>query len=315
MSQKTNIVAGATLLAAGVAAFFLTQHTKEQPAAAATDRPKHTPTPSSSGTGISATGDAATRQNRTRAEAKYPDLSNKYGESRTNLSKHVTENVVGLLEDALQMQEMARSMPMPGMGGGMGLGRVGNELNLTDAQREKSQALIADFQKRQADQSKETIERLKKDPSSMMQLMLANDAFSRGEIDEAEVKRLQSASGENLTELLNPMRRGGNPMQDETFVKEFKSTLDPAQQETLQASIEAQADPNPANPQGGPNAQGGPFGNLANTQAMDLEKLDTTVQSVQKLSTGIKSMMEGFGGLQNMNPNMGQPQPGQPGQR
>jgi hypothetical protein len=45
---------------------------------------------------------------------------------------------------------------------------------------------------------------------------------------------------------------------------------------------------------------------IASMPAMELEKLDTTIESVKKLTTGFKAVMEGFGGLQDLGPLMEQ---------
>jgi len=308
MTKKATIAAGAALFLAGAGAVALINRAPEK---SDTTRQVSGKSANNAGGGTFApTEDAEARaaRARNRSAVKNPELASKYGESRTNLSKHITSNVISLLEDTVQMGEMATSGKLAGAFGGqagalrMGLGQVGNDLKLTDEQREKASALYAEFQKRQLANSKDAIERLKKDPTSLMQLMLASDAFARGDIDEAEYKRLQAASGEELGGVLSPLDernfRGGRPLQDEAFLKDFKAILDPAQIETLQASVQQPAAGDGATPA----AEGG----ITNLPSMELEKLDTTIESVKKLTTGIKSMMEGFGGLQDLGPLMEQ---------
>jgi hypothetical protein len=181
----------------------------------------------------------------------------------------------------------------------MGLGRLGGELALTDEQQDKAAELYAEFQKRELVRSKETIERLKKDPTALMKLMLASDSFSRGDITEDQYRELQAASGEDLKGVLNPLDeknfRGGQPLREEAFRSEFQALLDPSQNEKLQASLDEQA------------ARTGPAadeGNITNLPAMELEKLDETVVSAKKLTGGLKQMMEGMGGLQDLGPLM-----------
>lgn len=184
----------------------------------------------------------------------------------------------------------------------MGLGRAGNELKLTDEQQEKASAIYAEFQKRELAKSKEAIERLKKDPTPLMQLMLASDALARGEINDEEYKRLQAESGEDLGGVLSPLDernfRGGRPLTDEAFLTEFKTLLDPSQIETLQGSLDEQAS--------NEDSTATEEGSITNLPSMELEKLDTTIESVKKLTTGVKSMMEGMGGLQDLGPLMEQ---------
>jgi RNA polymerase sigma factor (sigma-70 family) len=306
MTKKATIAAGAALFLAGAGAVALIKNTPDN----SKDKDQVSGKPANtSGTGnFAPTDDAEARaaRNRTRSAVKNPELAEKYGESRTNLSKHITGNVISLLEDTVEMGEMATTGALGGAFGGrngfrMGLGRVGNDLKLTDEQQEKASAIYAEFQKRELAKSKEAIDRLKKDPTSLMQLMLASDAFARGEITEDEYKRLQTASGEDLGGVLSPLDernfRGGRPLRDEAFLTEFKGILDPTQTETLQASLAEQA------PKGETAAN---EGSITNLPTMELEKLDTTIESVKKLTTGVKTMMEGMGGLQDLGPLMEQ---------
>lgn len=43
-------------------------------------------------------------------------------------------------------------------------------------------------------------------------------------------------------------------------------------------------------------------GNISTLPKMELEKMDTSIQSARKITVGIKSMMEGFGGLKDLAP-------------
>ena len=306
--NKTSLIAAAVLLCAGIAAIALMQSKPEKPAESST--PSNRPGTASDGTGISTAASSSAPRPRPREAVKNPDLAAKYGESRTNLSKHISGNVVSLLEDAVQMGEMMTSGQMgAGFGGrgamGMALGRTNNELQLTDEQKEKAAKLYADYQKRQIASSKEAIERLKKDSTPLMKLMLASDASFRGDIQDEEYKRLQAESGKDLMGVMNPLDRnnfgGGKPLQDEAFLAEYQAILDPTQLEKLQASMAQQ---NPA-----PSGSGTPEiaqGNIANLPKMELEKLDTSIESAKKITTGLKSMMDGFGGLQDLAPK---PQP------
>ncbi len=307
MTKKATIAAGTALLLAGAGAIALIKNTPDKPndKGQVAGKPANT---SGSGT-FAPTEDAEARANRTRNRnaVKNPELAEKYGESRTNLSKHITGNVISLLEDTVEMGEMATSGALGGAFGGrnairMGLGRVGNDLKLTDEQQQRASAIYTEFQKRELAKSKEAIERLKKDPTSLMQLMLASDALTRGEITEDEYKRLQASSGEDLGGVLSPLDernfRGGRPLNDELFLAEFKGILDPVQTETLQASLVEQAS-------AGETAAANE-GSITNLPTMELEKLDTTIESVKKLTTGVKTMMEGMGGLQDLGPLMEQ---------
>jgi RNA polymerase sigma factor (sigma-70 family) len=310
MTKKTALTAGAVLLLAGAGAVALINN---RPAETAdSDSPASGKSTGPSSSTLAPVEDASARSTRRapRDPAENPDLVNQYGEARTNLSKHVAGNVISLLEDAVEMGEMASSGDIASAFGGpraglrMGLGRVGRDLELTEDQQNQAAELYADFQKRELERSKETIDRLKKDPTALMKLMLASDAFSRGEITEEQYKELQTASGEDLQGVLNPLDRenfrGGQPLQDEAFRSGFQALLDPGQGEKLQASLDEQAAKAAE-----PGAPADP-GNIANLPAMELEKLDETVVSAKKLTGGLKQMMEGMGGLQDLGPLMEQ---------
>lgn len=302
--NRTSIIAAAVLLCAGIAAIALIQSPSEKSAASAT--PKARPGAASEEAGTSSVANPNAPRTKSRETVKNPDLAAKYGESRTNLSKHISGNVISLLEDAVQMGEMVTSGQMAGgFGGrggmGMALGRTNNELQLTEEQKEKAAKIFADYQKRQISNSKEALERLKKDPTSLMKLMLASDASARGDIQDEEYKRLQSESSKDLMGVMNPLDRnnfgGGRPLLEETFLAEYQAILEPEQVEKLQASMAQQnnAGATTENPE---IAQG----NIANLPKMELEKLDSNIESAKKITTGLKSMMDGFGGLKDFVP-------------
>lgn len=310
MTKKTAITAGVALLLAGAGAVAYINRNPEGEEATAKASGKSAGSSSGSLAPVDDAPAKAATRSRPRDPAENPEFVAKYGEARTNLSKHVAGNVISLLEDAVEMGEMASSGAIGNAFGGpragvrMGLGRIGNELELNEEQQTQAGELYAEFQKRELERSKETLGRLKKDPTALMQLMLASDAFSRGEITEDQYKELQTSSGEDLKGVLNPLDRenfrGGQPLKDEAFRSSFQALLDPTQGEKLQASLDEQA-AKAAEP-------GAPVdpGNITNLPAMELEKLDETVVSAKKLTGGLKQMMEGMGGLQDLGPLMEQ---------
>ncbi|WP_193210650.1 RNA polymerase sigma factor [Luteolibacter marinus] len=319
MTKKTAITAGAAvLLLAGGGMVALNQSRQTENATTASAPEKATGTGSSPSAGLAPveSADAKTTRSRPRDPAENPEFVATYGEARTNLSKHVAGNVISLIEDAVEMGEMATSGELGNAFGGpreamkRGLGGIVNDLNLTDDQQEQAIDLYADFQKREIERAKDTIGKLKKDPTALMQLMLASDAYTRGEITEDEYKQLQVSSGEDLPGLLNPLdrqnMRGRPPLEEETFRNEFGKILDDGQSEQLDATLaekEAQ------------QAEQGDTRGISNLPAMELEKLDTTIESARKFTTGIKSMMEGVGGLQDLGPLMEQQRKAREAQR
>lgn len=306
MTKKTAITAGAALLLAGAGAVAYINRDPGTPDATVEKPAGKSGTGASSG--LSPVDDSARASKaRPRDPAENPELVEKYGEARTNLSKHVANNVISLLEDAVEMGEMASSGQLGNAFGGrrgamgMALGRMQRDLNLTEEQQEKAAAAFAEYQKRELARSKDNIERMKKDPTALMKLMLTSDSFARGEITEEQYQAAQKASGEDLKGVLNPLDRenfrGGQPLKDEAFRSEFEAILDPAQAETFQRSMTEQESR---------EATQGDQSGIANMPSMELEKLDQTVTSAKKLTTGLKSMMEGMGGLQDLGPLMEQ---------
>jgi RNA polymerase sigma factor (sigma-70 family) len=315
MTKKTAITAGAALLLLAGGG-MLAMNKANQKNAAAADELAKTGKSSADAPGTLAPVDSEEKAARAkpRDPAQNPEFVAKYGESRTNLSKHVATQVISLLEDAVSMQEMALSGEMGNAFGGprgglrMGLGGLNDKLQLTEEQQEKAGEIYKEYQKRELAKSKESIERLKKDPTAMMQMMLASDAHTRGEMTDDEYKQLQTANEENLKGTINPLDRdnfrGGQPMKDPTFQNELKAVLDPTQTETFQEAVSEQSWSDPADDR-----------SLSAMPSMELEKLDQTVTSAKKLTTGLKSMMEGMGGLQDLGPLMEQQRKAREAQR
>jgi len=301
MTKKTSIAAAAALLLAGAGAVVLIKK-EDTPQSAARDTAEDRPTrpQASKATGL-ASGNSRSRE---RDPVRYPDLAEKYGESRTNLSNHVANNVIGLLEDAVFMSEMATSGQLGGFGGERmgiraGLGRMYGQLNLNEDQQNAAAELYAASQKREIERSKESIGKLKDDPTALMRLMLASDAFKRGELSEENYNAMQAESERDLAGVMNPLDRnnfrGGQALADEAFLNGFEAILTPEQSGTFQTSLDERA--TAAAGQGDVDPT-----NIANIPAMELEQLDRAVSSGKTITAGLKQMMEGLGGLQELIP-------------
>ncbi len=305
MKNQTTIATGVVLLLAGIIAAYLTTRSPQadKGSSAGTGSPANAANPAADGSGGTNPATAgANPRSRNRDDMKHKDLVAKYGESRTKLAATVSGNVVCILDDVVEIGEKALTGAATGPFGSrngmrMALGGLGNQLNLTEEQQAKATAAYQAFQRRELDKSKAAIEKLKQDPSSLMRLMLASDASSRGEITDEEYQQLQTDSANDLTGVVNPLDeknfRGGKPLRDEAFVSELKAGLDPTQAQTLEAELAKQA----AEPAPTPNE-----GNISNIPKMGLEKMDQTITSVRKMTIGFKSLMEGMGGLQDLRP-------------
>lgn len=311
--NKTLITAsGVLVLAAATAVVLLNQNSGDGKSANESPVGNRKGTAAASGSGQADDSPAKSgERSRSRQAPANAELIAKYGEARTNLSKHVSTNIVGIMEDAVNMGEMMTAGLAGNFGGGVGmaLGRLNGELQLTPEQQEKASALFKAYQQRQTERSRAAVQRLKQDPTSLMKLMLASDASARGEMSDDEYKSVQAEAGKDLMGVINPLDRknmgGGSPLRDPDFATEFKAILDPSQSEKFDAAMtqrqtEARTDPNAV--------PGVEEGNIAGLPKMELEKLDGSIESARKITTGIKSMMDGIGGLRNSMPTP--PEPG-----
>jgi len=263
---------------------------------------------SASGDGASSDGTSSKGSDRAREARERGDaeLVAEYGEARTALSRQVAGNVVDLLDDAIAMGEM---MTEGGMGGAFGGGRMmvqaalrGTDIELSDEQKDEATKIYADFQKRQLEKSKGVVNTLKKDSSALMQLFLAGDAQSRGEMTEDEFAEVQGSVGESLADVINPLDRnnfrGGRPMEDEAFRSDFEAILDEDQKAALDAKSEAEV------AESEDSSDGPPETSIASIPTMDLETLDEAVGSAKKMTSGFRSMMEGMGTLRQLQPQI-----------
>lgn len=305
MNRKQWIALAITLAAAAIVLFKLQQN--GPPPSDASTRPE-----TRSGTGNNprltgrATGDSQAAPKKQREPDENAALVAQYGDSRTSLSKQVSQNMVSLLEDAIAMGEMATSGELgKAFGNGRGalrgsLGPVFNELKLDEQQLKQAEALHQEFQKREIEIAKSSIEKLKNNPVPLMTLMLASDATSQGKLTPEEFKQVQTETAADLSHIINPLDRknfsGGEPLNDPAFASSFREILTDDQAAILQASTGSN-EANPASPKDG---------NISELAPMELEKLDKAVTSGKAITSGLKQMMEGMGSLQQLGPLPGQ---------
>ncbi|MBK1826353.1 hypothetical protein [Haloferula rosea] len=305
MSRKTSFLAAILVLLLGVAAVAIVRMGNDDNNG---DETASTP-PARDGSANSAsrfTGDANSGteriSKRSEREVRNEELVEQYGEARTNLARHVSDNVVSLLDDAIQMGEMMTSGQSNFGGGNWAIrGILRNAgVELTDEQREQASELYKDYQKRELEKTKKAVEQLRTDPTSLMSMVLAGDAKSRGDLGEEEYASLQAANAEALGDIINPLDRnnfrGGSPMEDEAFRSGFESLLDPEQAETFNAKMAE----NEASDSGRQQTD------ITQMPTMDLESLDQAVSSAKQMTTGVRSMMEGMNGLRELQPLMEQ---------
>jgi hypothetical protein len=310
-NKRLLVKAVLLLLAAAIAGYLIhSRSTGTNPAGKDTAETKSATRRNTDSEQFGAAASRAGERTKDRRVVDNAELVAQYGESRTNLSKHVTTNVVAILDDAVQMGEMMIS----GQGGafgrgnglGMALGQLNGELKMTPEQNEQAKAILTEHQRRKVAEQKDAIDRLQKNSTPLMKLILASDASFRGELQDEGYRLVQEETSKALKGVINPLDRknfgGGSPLRDPEFVSGLRGILDPSQVEKLDSTMtrretEAQADPG--------NVPGVGEGNIAGLPKMELEKLDSSIESARKVTTGIKSMMDGMGGLREL---MEQPQ-------
>lgn len=247
----------------------------------------------------------ATKSSNSR-ESSWARLTEKYGDSRTKLSKKVTEDISKMLGEAMDLTDMGAKLAggksAEEMAADQATNSLARQLGLTEEQKAKAAEIVGKRVSERFAAVRELSTAMNEDPSAMMEAILAGDAYSRGEITEDEYK---SITGETTALLRNVAgfgmggmggRGGASQLSDPLLTAELQPILNPEQQQKM-ADLSAQAQAR--SDQG--NAGGMPFQNGA-LPAMDLEKLDASVQSAQKLTGGLKAMMEGFGELRTITP-------------
>lgn len=261
-------------------------------------------------TGTGNPGAAAAAKSETaskpRPKSAWAELTEKYGDSRTKLSKKVTEDIVKVMGEAMELADMgaelAGSKSATEMASKQTLNGLSSRLGLTDDQKAKATEIVQQRIAGRMNAMKELSTAMSEDPGPMMETILAGDAFSRGEITQAEYN---SASQDTLELLKNVSGfafggpGGRSQLSDPLLAEQLQSVLTAEQQQQL-AEIVKQAEEKAA--QAGPARMPFQDGTLP---AMDLEKLAASMQSAQKLTTGIREMMEGLKGLQQLNPPAG----------
>lgn len=295
MNRKTTLIALVLLLVGAVAIAIVNSKKEEDGENEAKNQNKSKPGSERVVPGGEAEN-SSKGANRNPEEQKDGELVAQYGGARTALSRKVAGDVVVLFEDVLAMGEMmaegaanfgGRQRMMQGAISQMGI-------ELTEEQQEKASALFEAYQKRQMEKTRSAVGGLKKDSSALMELFLAGDAKERGEITEDEYAAIQRNAGEDLVGVLNPLDqknfRGGQPLEDDELVGDFKEILDEDQNATFATFLDDRQAEAAAAPE--------PDGNISNMPTMELEELDQKVGAASKVASGFRTVLEGFGGLQ-----------------
>jgi hypothetical protein len=234
-------------------------------------------------------------------DSAWSKLTEKYGDGRTKLSKKISQDMAGLMKDAMQLADMGAGLAGASSAKELAIKQASDSLaarlGLTDEQKTKAAAIVEQRVGERMDAVNELAAALEADPSGMMETILAGDALKRGEITQEEYDTI---SNETLAVMRNVSGfafsgRGGNDLSDPLLAEQLQGILTTDQQQQLAGIVQKASETQAKNPQQMPFQNG-------NLPAMELEKLDQTMASAQKLTTGLKAMMEGLQGMKDLAP-------------
>jgi hypothetical protein len=311
MNQKNLMIAGAglALLAGGIyLGTTMGQKNASTPEAAAAAAAPAAANVNTGGAGNSAAPAAGAKasSNDRAGDGSWSKLTEKYGDGRTKLSKKITQDMAGLMTDAMQIADMGAALGGAKSAKELAIKQatdaLASRLGLTEEQKAKAAGIVESRVGERMDAVTELAGALEADPSGMMETILAGDALKRGEITQEEYDTI---SADTLSVMRNVSGfafsgRGGNDLTDPLLAQQLQGILTPEQQQQLAGIVQKATDAQASNPQQMPFQNG-------NLPVMELEKLDQTMASAQKLTTGLKAMMEGLQGMKDLTP----PQNGQ----
>lgn len=299
MKQKTLLFLGIALLLVAGGIYLASTMGSNKSNAVASGAATGTPTGTTANEGNAETGAKTSRTDRD-TDAALAQLTEKYGDGRTKLSQKITQDMVDLMKDAMQLADMGAAL-----GGSTSAKELqikqttdalASRLKLTDEQKTEVSAIVAKRVEQRAAAALELAASLEKNPTSMMETILAGDAYKRGELAEEEYKAISQQTLDSMKQVSGfaISGRGGNDLSDSVLAEQLGPILEPSQQEQLDGIVQKAADA-PPSPQQLPLQNG-------NLPAMEIEKLDQTMVSAKKLTTGLKAMMEGFQGMKELTP-------------
>jgi len=240
------------------------------------------------------------------SDGAWAKLAEKYGDGRTKLSKKITQDMAGLMKDAMQLADMGAGLAGASSAKELAIKQasdaLASRLELNDEQKNKAATIVEQRVGERMDAVNELAAALEADPSGMMETILAGDALKRGEINQQEYDAI---ADDTLAVMRNVSGfafsgRGGNDLSDPILAEQLQGILTADQQQKLAGIVQKATEARGKNPQQMPFQDG-------NLPAMELERLDQTMASAQKLTTGLKAMMEGLKGMRDLSP----PQNGQ----
>lgn len=295
MNKKTALIAAAAVLVIGAGSYALLRPS----AAVKGDTVPSLTTARDKSALETGKGDVSAvpgRANRERpVTTMWPDLAAKYGESRTNLSRHTIDGFLGLLDEVLVLAESADDLgALAGKkpGDEPDLGDLPGKLNLTAEQKAAAAKLVAESQKRRVEELRKFSTDLRKEPKALVELALVADAASRKQITQeeyqAKAKEVDAAMKASFGSPSMNLKLGNGAdhdvlLSDPEARAGFQKLLDPTQAESFQEMVAAQ-----------PPQEEEKENSLTDTfKPMELEKLDQTLTSTKAMMEGVRKMMEG----------------------
>ncbi|MCW1925023.1 sigma-70 family RNA polymerase sigma factor [Luteolibacter arcticus] len=205
-------------------------------------------------------------------------LNEKYGDSRTKLSKHLVGEFTVVMEEVTSAMEIMARM---GMGNRMGedpaelLGDAGEGLTLTEEQKKKIAELDAERMKHRRESIRARIAAIKKQPAELIEKFLARDAVKRGAMTRGEYDQLTESFKLGDLEAFDI---NGNALDDQLFVNGMLAILDEEQARLFQEGL-ATRSPEEAKE--------------AEEKFVTLEEFEEKVRSRRKMSQGMLQLIEG----------------------
>jgi hypothetical protein len=301
MKQKKLILAGAAVLVLAVGIYLgSTIHRNQDSETAADETAAKLNSASSTGPIVTTPKAKSSSKDRT-FDGAWAQLSEKYGDGRTKLSKKITQDMATLMNDAMQLADMGAKLAGGSSAKELAIRQSTNalasRLGLSEEQKEQAAAIVENRVEQRMNAVTELAEVLQKDPTNMMETILAGDALKRGEITQEEYDAI---AGNTLSVMRNVSGfafsgRGGNDLADPVLAEQLQGVLNQDQKQQLDGIVQRSAESQANNPRQMPFQDG-------NLPAMELDKLEQTMTSAQKMTTGLKAMMEGLQGMREIAP-------------
>lgn len=292
MTKKTTIAASAVLLVLGGAIVTILQ-SKPEASRVTADSPQGGGKSILSPSNTPASEPANTRSSRLREPSQHSDLVEKFGESRTRHSERVSRQILQLMNDYTSVAEL-------NLAGNQGRitarnwerkqARLFDELlGMTEDQKRTAMALLEERAKRQIAGVRQRLAESEKNPRTIMESILADDALARGQMLREEYDHLGKSFSDVQFLLLSDLNLEGfkpDVWNDPELRAELERTLEPSQIDALREGLARfpVQDKKPLTP----------------LPALDLEKLETTLAASQQAAKGMVMMLEGNNSIHEM---------------